>query len=170
MQSFSQEFRLSKQHEELSMEDLDFLSNHLAYNTSNEYGYIFKRFRSFCVLLNEDPLTCSPAVIVKYLRSLYESGAQYRTVNSHRSAISKFHCGWAGIPIGKHPLMCQAVKAVFHLRPPLPKYQTTFDIGPVLDYVGAMPPYADMDLKILTMKTVFLTSFSTLSRSSCLPI
>ena len=74
--------------------------------------------------------------MVKYVRHLYESGAEYSTVNFHRSAISKFHVGIYGIPMGEHPLVSQAVKAVFRLRPPLPQYQSTFDIVPVLVYIN----------------------------------
>ena len=65
-----------------------------------------------------DPFSCTPAIIVKYIRSLYESGVAYFTVNHHRSSISKFHEGFAGQAIGSHPLVSKAVKAVFRLRPP----------------------------------------------------
>ena len=94
-----------------------------------------KRFRSFCEHIQADPLTCPPAIVVKYVRHLYEAGAEYSTVNYHRSAISKFHVRIHGIPIGEHLLVSQAVKAVFRLRPPLPQYQSTFDIVPVLAYI-----------------------------------
>ena len=60
---------------------------------------------------------------------------RYSTVNFHRSGISKLHVGINGISIGEHPLVSQAVKTVFGLRFPLPKYQSTFDIVPVLAYV-----------------------------------
>ena len=103
--------------------DLDFLSKHLAPRTASGYGYIFKKFRLFCEQLQADPMTCPPAIVVKYLRHLFESGAEYSTVNFHRSGISKFHVGIDGVSIGEHQLVSQAVKAVFRLKPPLPKYQ-----------------------------------------------
>ena len=59
--------------------------------------------------LQADPLTCAPAIIVKYVRHLYESGAGYSTVNFHRSGISKFHVGINGISIGEHPLVLRLV-------------------------------------------------------------
>ena len=116
--------------------------------------------------LQADPLTCAPAIIVGYMRHLYESEAGYSTVNFHRSGISKFHVGINGISIGEHPLVSQAVKTVFRLRPPLPKYQSTFDIVPVLAYVQSLHT-ASISLHLLSFKALFLTVYSSISRVSC---
>ena len=113
---FRQEFSLSNSGPDLDKDDISFLANHLAPNTATGYAYIFAKFRSFCDKLSVDPFTCPPAVVVKYLRQLSESGAEYSTVNVHRSSISKFHAGFAGKPVGEHPLVSQAVKAVFRLK------------------------------------------------------
>ena len=161
--SYRQEFSLSKSSHALDEDDLDFLSKHLAPQTASGYGYIVRKFRIFCEQLQADPLTCSPAVVVKYLRQLFESGAEYSTVNFHRSGISKFHVGIDGISIGEHPLVSQAVKAVYRLKPPLPKYQSTFDIVPVLAYVQSLPT-ANISLQLLSFKTLFLTVYSSISR------
>ena len=67
--------------------------------------------------------------------------------------------------MGKHPLVSQAVKAVFRLRPPLPKYQSTFDILPVLAYVHSLPT-ASISLKLRFFHTLFLTIYSSISRVS----
>ena len=72
------------------------------------------------------------------MRHLYESGAEYSTVYFHRSGIAKFHVGINGVSVGEHPLVSQAVKTVFRLRPPLPQYQSTFDLVPVLAYVQSL--------------------------------
>ena len=101
---YRQEFSLSKSSHDLDEADLDFLSKHLAPQTASGYGYIFRKFWLFCEQLQADPLTCAPAVVVKNLRQLFESGAEYSTVNVHRSGISKFHVGIDGISIGEHPM------------------------------------------------------------------
>lgn len=162
---FRQEFSLSKSSHDLDADDLEFLSKHLAPETASGYGYAFQKFRSFCEQKQADPLSCSPAIVVKYLRHLSESGAEYSTVNYHRSAISKFHLPVDGVSIGEHPLCSQAVRAVYRLRPPLPKYQATFDIIPVLEYVRSLPT-ATISLQLLSFKTLFLTIYSSISRVS----
>lgn len=116
--SYRQEFSLSKTGHDLDEADLDFLWKLLASQTASGYGYSFRKFRLFCEQLQDDLLTCAPAIVAKYVRHLYESGAEYSTVNFHRSAISKFLVGIYGIPMGEHLLVSQAVKAVFRLKPP----------------------------------------------------
>ena len=127
---------------------------------------IFTKFSSFCEPLQADPFTCSPAIIVKYLRMLYESGSAYSTVNYHRSSISKFHRGFGNTLAGTHPLVSQAVRAVFRLRPPLPKYRSTYDISIVFDYIVALPENCLLSLKSLSFKTLFLLTASIISRVS----
>ena len=162
---FRQEFILSNSSTDLNQADLDFLANHLAPNTAAGYGYVFRKFRVFCENLQADPLTYSPTVVVKYLRHMSESGAEYSTVNYHRSGISKFHTGVSGTPIGEHPLVSQAVKAVFRLRPPLPKYKSTFDIVPVLQYVRTLQT-DQLSLQQVTYKAFFLAIYTSISRVS----
>ena len=150
----------------LNNDDLEFLSHHIADSTSKGYNCAFKQFLDFCGPLKIDPYTCSPVCVVKFLRVKYENGASYSTVNLLRSAISKFHKGVDGKSIGEHPLVSKAVKAVFRLRPPIPKYKSTFDIVPVLDYVASLEPLKDLSLKLLTLKTFFLVTTCTISRVS----
>ena len=67
--------------------------------------------------------------------------------------------------MGEHPLVSQALKAVFRLRPPLPQYKSTFDIVPVLAYVRTLPT-ASIPLKLLSFKTLLLVIYSSISRVS----
>ena len=54
---------------------------------------------------------------------------------------------------------------MFRLRPPLPKYQSTFDIVPVLVHFLNQPTES-LNPKQLSFKTLFLTIYSSLSRVS----
>ena len=147
-------------------DDIKFLSNHLASGSRTGYGYVFARFCAFCDKFLVDPFTCSPAIIVKYLRQLYESGSAYNTVNHHRSSISKFHQGYGGQSAGSHPLVSKAVKAVFRLRPPLPKYKSTFDITKVFAFLQSLPVNSQLSLKQFSFKMLFLLPSATISRVS----
>ena len=163
---FGEEYVLSHSSSNLDSADLIFISNHLASSTKTGYGYVFQKFRAFCETLHVDPITCAPAILVKYIRHLYDNGAGYSTVNHHRSSIAKFHVGHGGDSIGSHPLVSQAVKAVFRLRPPLPKYVATFDITKVFAYISSWPANENLTLKQLSYKTLFLLTSSTISRVS----
>ena len=141
-----------------------FLSNHLAPRTSASYKSNFGKFELFCSSHGADPN--SPEVIASFVQHLYETGASYSTVNSARSAISKYHHGFNGVPAGQHSLVCQSVRAVFRLRPPIPKYLETFDIVQVFDYLKSLPPNPELSLKALSYKALFLLIASSLSRVS----
>ena len=114
-----------------------------------------------------DPFNCSPAVLVKYIRRMFESGLSYSTINLHRSSISKFHSG-VGETIGGHSLVNQAMKAVFRQRPLLPKYVATYDITRVFAYIQSLPENSELSLKQLTLKCAFLVTVSTVSRVNSL--
>ena len=141
---FESAFGMTHSASGLDVDDLNFLSNHLSLGTQTGYGYVFKRFQNFCQSRGQDPFVCDPTIIVKYIRSLYDGGAAYSTVNHHRSCISKFHAGFGHLSNSSHPMISQAVKAVFHLRPPLPKYINTFDISLVFTCSPIFPDYLQM--------------------------
>ena len=144
----------------------EFLSNHLAPRTTASYKSNFGKFENFCSSHGADPTSCSPEVIGSFVQHLYETGASYSTVNSARSAISKYHHGFNGVPAGQHSLVSQSVRAVFRLRPPIPKYSHTFDIVQVFDHLKSLPPNSELSLKLLTYKALFLLIASSLSRVS----
>ena len=150
----------------LDEDDVKFLSLHLASGTAKNYKGAFERFATFCAKFNVSPYCCSPVIIAKYVRFLFDEGLEYSTINLHRSAISKAHVGFDGQPIGSHPLVRKALRSVFRQRPPLPKYTHTFDIQPVLTSLSS--ENAMLSLKQLTMKALVLTIYSTFSRVSSL--
>ena len=164
--NFGVHFQNSLAGEHLDQDDLDFLSNHVSAGTSKGYAFSFKHFAEFCAERNSNPYTCHPSMIVKFIQSKYESGASYSSINVAKCSISKFHHGYNGKPIGEHPIVSQAIRACFKLRPPLPKYRSAFDISPVLSYIASLEPLDTLSLKLLTYKTLFLVTNCTLSRVS----
>ena len=150
----------------LNQEDYDFLSHHIATNTTKKYNSAWQQFCCFCDGLDVQPITCSVTVIVKYICHRFEEGVSYSTMNLAKSAISNYHCYLpSNVPVGSDQLVHQTMKSFFFKqRPPLPKYQNTFDVTMVMHYVMDMGPAAALDLKCLTYKTLFLVAFSTLFR------
>ena len=143
-----------------------FLAQHLAKGTQKGYNSCYSRFVFYCSSKNIDPESCNPEAIAKYIQYLFESGSSYSSVNMARSAISKFHLGYNGSPAGQHKIVCNAVKAVFRLRPPLPKYKETYDVTIVLNYLKNLAPNPQLPLKLLSYKSLFLLTVSTISRVS----
>ena len=76
----------------LNQDDYDFLSHHIATNTTQKYNSAWQQFCRFCDGQNVQPITCLVAVIVKYIRHRFEEGVSYSTINLAKSEISKYHC------------------------------------------------------------------------------
>ena len=81
------------------------------------YESAWNKWVSWCCRQQIDPV-CAPLIgILNYLSALFEKGLQYRTINSHRSAISAYHDYVDGKPVEKHPRVCALLTGVFNQRP-----------------------------------------------------
>ena len=82
-------------------------------------------------------------------------------LSNHLSLGTQTRYGFGDLSAGSHPMVSQAVKAVFHLRQPLPKCINTFDVSLVFTYIARLPTNEVLTLKQLTFKTLFLLTSST---------
>ncbi|ODM90605.1 Transposon Ty3-I Gag-Pol polyprotein [Orchesella cincta] len=78
--------------------------------------------------LGFQPSSVSINVILGFLTDLYENGSSYSSMNAARSALSVLLGKVDGVSIGEHPLVVRLLRGVGRLRPPLPRYQTTWDV------------------------------------------
>lgn len=68
--------------------------------------------------------------------------------------------------VGKHPMVCRLHKGVFHARPPLPRYTSTWDVQTILQYLESIGPNTSLPLKLLTFKLVMLMALTRPSHSA----
>ena len=68
--------------------------------------------------------------------------------------------------MGKHPLVCRLLKGVFNLRPPLPRYDCTWDVTNVTSFLQASGDNEQLTLKCLTQKLAMLLALVLAHRSS----
>lgn len=76
------------------------------------------------------------------------------------------HSPVEGLSIGQHPLVTRLLKGVFQTRPPLPRYQGTWDVGLVLHYINSDILDNNTNLKQLSLRTVMLLALTRPSRSA----
>ncbi len=83
---------------------------------------------------------------------LFDSGLGYSALSTARSAVSSItvrqdsHSG----SIGEHHLVKRFMRAVFQLRPALPRYNVTWDSNVVLRYLSKLYPLARLSLQNLS--------------------
>lgn len=98
--------------------------------------------------------------IIMFLTQLFESGAKYGTLNSCRSALSLI----LGQDMANDSHIKRFFKGVFRLRPPLPKYNTTWDTSIVLNSLASWYPNDTLNLENLSKKLATLLALTTAHR------
>lgn len=134
--------------------------------TAGAYNSAWKQWSSWCRQRKIDPFCSSVASVADYLTELLKQGKSYRTINSHRSAISAFHPPIGGVRVGQHELICKVVGACFNANPPQPRYVVTWDVDKVLDYIHMLGDNSTLSNKCLTLKLSMLLALSSAGRCS----
>lgn len=127
----------------------------LSENTLKQYDSCLKKWYIFCVNHKVDMFTPSASNIIQFLTDIFNSGCQYQTVNCHKAAISLL----AGSL--EDDLIKRFCKGVFRLRPPLPRFNITWDANIVLDYLSSLYPNEELTLEKLSKKCVMLLALVT---------
>ncbi|XP_065902413.1 uncharacterized protein [Dysidea avara] len=82
------------------------------------------------------------------------------------SAISSVHEKVDGYNVGQHPLISRLLKGIFHDRPPLPRYTSTWNVQTVLNYLEGLGENQSLPLKDLSWKLAMLLALTRPSRSA----
>ncbi|XP_063856130.1 uncharacterized protein LOC135107471 [Scylla paramamosain] len=149
--------RESYQSRGLSPEVAGFLLHSWRESTRVQYGSHIKKWLSFCFGRKIDLFQPSSADLLDFLLSEFRRGAgrTYSSINTLRSAISAV-ASINGQPAGQHPLATRFMKAVFQVRPSLPRYGTTWDPHLILDHIIGLGPDKDLSLIQLSRKLTIL--------------
>ena len=134
--------------------------------TNTTYQSAWKRWDSWCSERQVDPVSSPIQSFLEFLTSLFQEGMQYRSVNTIRSAVSMTHVHIEGIPVGRHPLVSQLLKGMYNLRPPQPRYSTTWDVDIVIRYLQSLGNNDSLPLKVLSQKLLLLMALVEASRVS----
>jgi len=131
--------------------------------TQKQYKVYLKRWRSYCSTRQIDPFTPPLGKALDFLTELFDEGKQYSAINTARSALSTIVNVPGHIPFGKHPTVGRFLKGIFQLKPALPRYVDTWDVGVVLQYLQKLPNITDISLKQLTQKLT-MNAYSTVGQ------
>ena len=134
--------------------------------SNKTYDSHFKKWVCWCTERGSDPVSGPVSDVANFLADLHGEGYQSSSLNVFRSAISSIHDKVDGVEVGKHPIISRLLKGAFHLRPPLPRYSSTWSVDVVLQYLKGLGPTATLSLKSLTHKLVMLLALTRPSRSA----
>ena len=97
--------------------------------TEKQYRAVWKKWSGWCNQRNINSFQASVEEVTNFLAECFEEGKSYSTLNTYISALSSTLCSCSNTTVGSHPLVCRLLKGVFHLRPPQPRYSTTWDVS-----------------------------------------
>ena len=131
------------------------------------YNSYWKKWSSWCYRKQTDPFRYPINCILDFLVCLYGEGYEYRSINCYRSAISGFHEKIEDLPVVQHPEVCTLLTGVFNLRPPPPRYSSTWNVQIVLEFIkNNSADTKSLLIKNLTLKLTILLALTSASRAS----
>ena len=80
------------------------------------------------------------------LTQSFAEGRSYSTINTYRSALSSTLYPVNNVAVGSHPLVVRLLKGIYHLRTPLPRYSSTWDVAKVTNYLRTLFPLEQLNL------------------------
>ena len=150
----------------LSGTAIELLSKSVKASTTKSYNCSWSAWSSWCSKRQRDPILVPIEDILTFLAELFSEGKEYRTLNVFRSAISSGHTHINGKPVGQHPLVIRLLKGVSISRPPQPRYQLTWNVKTITDFISALGDNLSLSLKQLTHKLCMLMALTCPERSS----
>ena len=116
--------------------------------TSRKYDIYISKWVQFCSERNFSPYETTINQTLLFLYDLFQSGVRYSVLNTARSLWSTF-IYMDGVPVGQHPVITRFMKGIFNIKPALPKYKFTGNVGIVITYISKIDTNS---LKYLSQK------------------
>jgi len=139
----------------------------LSKSTLKQYNTYLKQWWDFCVSKNTLPYQPSVDTLLQFLQHKLDAGASYSSLGSARSAISLLSDRTTA-NIGEDKLIARFIRGVSRIRPPHPKYKTTWDPSIMLDYIVKLEPLESLSLEVLSQKLICLLALATGQRMQTL--
>lgn len=124
--------------------------------TIAQYNVGLRLWWMFCKEKKTNMFVSSVPLVLEFFTCYFNRGSSFSSLNSYRSALSQIF----GPNFSEDFRITRFFKGLSCLRPPLPKYQKTWDPSVVLNYVGKMSNNA-FSLENLTYKTIILLALTT---------
>lgn len=126
----------------------------LAPSTIKQYSKPLQDWIRYCQDKGINPLEAEECFIIGFLTTLIKNDASYGSVNTAKSAVVLISAqNFSG-----SKKLSRFLKGAFKLNPSRPRYETTWDIDPVLNKLSSWGPAESLDLPRLTNKFVLLVA------------
>jgi len=112
------------------------------------------------------PISASVAEVLAFLTSLVTQGnLEYRTIALYRSGISQAHDPVGSTQLGSLPIEARFMKGVVKIKPPKPRYCSTWNVKTALSFLESLEPLEELTPQQLCYKTVLLLALISAARA-----
>ncbi|XP_046417420.1 uncharacterized protein LOC124178226 [Neodiprion fabricii] len=129
-------------------------------STLKQYESSYKLWWEFNQETQSDPFSITAKKVLSFLTKRFQDGASYGTINSGKAALALI----AREEIANSDLINRFMRGVYKKRPGRPRYDTIWDVDPVLDKLAEWYPLEPLKLKKVTKKLVLLLALGTAHR------
>ncbi|CAM4728577.1 unnamed protein product [Leuciscus chuanchicus] len=135
-------------------------------STRRLYASKWSVFNKWCTAKGLDPQACGVSRVLCFLQELLDLGRSPSTLKVYVAAISAFADSALGRALGRNEYIIRFLRGARRMNPPRPPSVPIWDLSLVLEAMKAHPfePMETVDMKYLTLKTVFLIALSSVKR------
>lgn len=136
-------------------------------STMKQYEVTYRLWWNYCSKNNIIDFFNPPVEsVITFLVEIFQNGASYGSINSHRSALSLLLI----YKIGSNECIKRILKGMYKQRPTRPKYTNIWDPQIVLNHVSSWYPNRTLSLEKLTKKVSILLALCTAHRVQTLSL
>lgn len=132
--------------------------------TRIQYEVYLRQWHTFCLIKGFDHRKPALRQVHSFLFSLFKKGLTYSAVNTAHSALSAYLKMRLDMAVGAHWMTSKLLTGVRRKRPPLSRYQATWDVNVVLELLSSWVPVKKLSLKLLTFKLCMLMLLTSCQR------
>ena len=146
----------------------DIISKSWRGSTSKQYEYTWRKWCFWCYKQKINSTSPTEIHVINFLAELFQNKKSYSCINTYKCAISQTLASIGFGNLTNSALIARFMKGIFNLRPPLPRYTFTWDVGKVINFLSTLDPLGELSLKMLTLKCSALLALSTAQRAQTL--
>jgi hypothetical protein len=131
--------------------------------TFRQYECHLSKWFDYCKIRSVNFSNPEITDVLSFLAGLFKKGSCscYSAINSCRSALSFLLPTIEGYWFGSQPIVSRLIKGIGKIRPPRPKYEETWDVSNVLNFLNDLPDNDELSCTHLSVKCACLLALVT---------
>lgn len=142
----------------------DYMMNARMPSTLKAYDLQERKWLSYCLEKDLNHDNARKKDILEFLSGVAAKGLSYTSVNTARSSMSSCLPPINGVNVGKDYDVRELLSGIRNTDPPMARWNATWSVDVVLDYLRELAPLSHLTLRQLSYKLVMLLLITSCQR------